>query len=129
MNELQIFKNPEFGSVRTVTINDEPWLVGKDVAEVLGYSDTNHAILDHVDDEDRTEVNTLEENKQLICDLLLPALQATRNLYDLVKLEFAYRGEDYETVTATFANGSTKIANVSMDSGTAMILDIVRQVV
>ena len=71
----------------------------------------------------------MEENKQKICDLLLPALQATRNLHDLVKLEFAYRGEDYETVTATFASGYTKVANVSMDSGTAMIRDIIGQIV
>ena len=36
MNELQVFKNPEFGTVRTVEVNGEPWLVGKDVAEALG---------------------------------------------------------------------------------------------
>lgn len=41
MNELQIFKNEEFGEVRTVTIDGEPWFVGKDVAEALGYSETN----------------------------------------------------------------------------------------
>lgn len=37
MNEIKIFENPEFGSVRTVMINDEPWLVGKDIADGLGY--------------------------------------------------------------------------------------------
>lgn len=41
MNELQIFKNEEFGEIRTVTIDGEPWFVGKDVAEALGYSETN----------------------------------------------------------------------------------------
>lgn len=54
MNELQIFKNEEFGEVRAVTINDEPWFVGKDVAEVLGYSNPQKAVRDHVDPEDRT---------------------------------------------------------------------------
>ena len=40
MNELKIFEHPDFGKIRTVTIDDEPYLVGKDVAEVLGYSNT-----------------------------------------------------------------------------------------
>lgn len=53
MNELQVFKNKEFGSIRTVQINNEPYFVGKDVAEVLGYSDTNKAIAMHVDEEDK----------------------------------------------------------------------------
>lgn len=53
MNELQIFNNDEFGSVRTLTINDEPWFVGKDVAEILGYSNPLKAIRTHVDDEDK----------------------------------------------------------------------------
>lgn len=53
MNELKIFKNEAFGEVRTIEINSEPWFVGKDVAEVLGYTDLAHAVLDHVDEEDR----------------------------------------------------------------------------
>lgn len=53
MNELKIFKNEEFGSIRTVEIEGTPWFVGKDIAEVLGYSDTNKAIVMHVDDEDK----------------------------------------------------------------------------
>ena len=55
MNELQVFKNPEFGAVRTITIENEPWFVGKDVAGVLGYSNTKKAIADHVDDEDKLQ--------------------------------------------------------------------------
>ena len=54
MNELQIFKSPEFGQVRTVTIDGEPWLVGKDVATALGYSNPSNAVVTHVDDEDKT---------------------------------------------------------------------------
>lgn len=53
MNELQVFNNSEFGQLRTVTINGEPWLVGKDVAAALGYSDTFGALKKHVDDEDK----------------------------------------------------------------------------
>lgn len=53
MQELQIFKSNEFGEVRTVTIDNEPWFVGKDVAEALGYSDTNKAVAMHVENEDK----------------------------------------------------------------------------
>lgn len=53
MNDLQIFSNPEFGQVRTVELAGQPWLVGKDVAEALGYKNPSNAILNHVDDEDK----------------------------------------------------------------------------
>ncbi len=51
--ELQVFSNAEFGSVRSTMIKDEPWFVGKDVAEILGYSRTADAIKAHVDAEDK----------------------------------------------------------------------------
>lgn len=53
MNELTIFKNEKFGEVRTITIEGEPWFVGKDVAEILGYSNASKAVMAHVDDEDK----------------------------------------------------------------------------
>lgn len=53
MNELKIFQSEEFGEVRTVTIDGEPWFVGKDVAEALGYGDTNQAIRKHVTEDDK----------------------------------------------------------------------------
>lgn len=56
MNELKIFNNPEFGEIRTIDINGEPWMVGKDVAAALGYERPTKAIQDHVDDEDKDEV-------------------------------------------------------------------------
>lgn len=54
MNELQIFNSEEFGDIRTVTIDNEPWFVGKDVAEALGYKKPENAIANHVSDEDKT---------------------------------------------------------------------------
>lgn len=65
MNNLQIFNSEEFGSVRTMVIDNEPWLVGKDVAEALGFKNSRDAILTHVDKEDRrvvqkSEITTLE---------------------------------------------------------------------
>ena len=59
MNELKIFENPEFGKVRVVNINGEAWLVGKDVAEVLGYTNPSKALIDHVDNEDKLNNESL----------------------------------------------------------------------
>lgn len=53
MSNIKIFENPEFGSIRTVEINNEPWFVGKDVAEALGYKDTVNAMKQHIDGEDK----------------------------------------------------------------------------
>lgn len=53
MNQIQIFKNEEFGDIRTVTIDGEPWFVGKDVAEILGYSNSRDALAKRVDEEDK----------------------------------------------------------------------------
>ena len=58
MTELQVFNHPQFGTVRAVEIQGEPWLVGKDVAESLGYTNPQKAIRDHTEPEDRT-VNEL----------------------------------------------------------------------
>lgn len=53
MNEITIFNNPEFGDVRTIMIDGEPWFVGKDVAESLGYERTADAIRKHVEEDDK----------------------------------------------------------------------------
>lgn len=57
MKELTVFENSAFGSVRTVEMDGEPWLVGKDVAQALGYTDTDQALRRHVDDEDKLTRN------------------------------------------------------------------------
>lgn len=54
-NKLEVFTNSEFGTVRTLTIDNEPYFVGKDVAEILGYAKTRNAIATHVDDEDKKD--------------------------------------------------------------------------
>jgi anti-repressor protein len=61
MNNLKVFENAEFGSVRTIEVNGAPYFVGKDVAEILGYSNTRKALIDHVDEEDKgvTKCDTL----------------------------------------------------------------------
>lgn len=53
MNELQIFNSEEFGDIRTVTIDSEPWFVGKDVATALGYANPKNAVPTHASEEDK----------------------------------------------------------------------------
>lgn len=53
MNEIKLFTNKEFGEIRTMNIDEEPWFVGKDVAEALGYSNASKAVSTHVGEEDR----------------------------------------------------------------------------
>lgn len=67
MSEIKIFENPEFGKVRTVELNGQPYFSGKDVAEALGYKNTKDAVANHVDDQDkrilqRSEITTLENH-------------------------------------------------------------------
>lgn len=67
MNNLQIFNSPDFGQVRIVQQNGEPWFIGKDVAEILGYSNTKDAIAKHVDDEDKlgAQIATSGQNRNM----------------------------------------------------------------
>lgn len=79
MNELMIFNNPEFGDIRAVEVDGEPWFVGRDVAQALGYSNPRKALIDHVDEEDKGVTK---------CDTLGGAQEATiineSGLYSLV---------------------------------------------
>lgn len=67
MNELKIFENPDFGQVRMVMIEDNPYFVGKDVAEALGYSNVRNAVPAHVDDEDklRTQIEYAGQKREV----------------------------------------------------------------
>ena len=80
MSNMKIFENPEFGKVRTIVIDDEPWFVGKDVAEILGYSQPSVAISKKVDDDDKGiskmetpggEQNTIIVNESGLYSLIL----------------------------------------------------------
>ena len=63
MNQLQIFENKEFGKIRTVEINNEPYFVGKDVADILGYQNGSRDINRHVDEEDRQKTMFFDGNQ------------------------------------------------------------------
>jgi prophage antirepressor-like protein len=53
MNDIQIFNNPDFGEIRTILIDNEPWFVAKDIAKTLGYRNTNQSVKDNTDEDDR----------------------------------------------------------------------------
>lgn len=67
MNDIQIFKNEQFGQVRVITKDGEPWFVAKDIANILGYSNSRKAIYDHVYTEDKgvTKCDTLGGSQEL----------------------------------------------------------------
>lgn len=66
MNNIQIFKNNEFGEVRTLIIENEPWFVGKDIAEILEYRNGSRDINRHVDEEDKRKMMLFDgkQNKE-----------------------------------------------------------------
>lgn len=72
----------------------------------------------------------MDEDKQKICDLLLPALQATRGGSKVVALEYNPDDKEpnWETVTVVFQSGGKKVADVTAASGTALIYDVMRQI-
>ena len=81
MNDLKIFENKEFGEIRTVVENGEPWFVGKDVAEILGYSNPRKAVIDHVDEEDKMDGVTIRDS---IGREQIPVLINESGLYSLI---------------------------------------------
>lgn len=58
----QVFNHPQFGEIRTITINNQPWFVGKDVAAVLGYRNPRKAIIDHINNEDKDDGVTIRDS-------------------------------------------------------------------
>lgn len=95
MRDLVLFQNPEFGVIRTMRDDKgEPWFVGSDVANVLGYSNPRKAIRDHVDEEDRTR------NDSFLVNGTAPTLINESGLYALIlgsKLESARRFKHWVT--------------------------------
>ncbi len=68
MADLQIFRNESFGEIRTLNIDGEPWFVGKDVADSLGYERSDNAIRNHVDEEDKLthQISASGQNRNMV---------------------------------------------------------------
>jgi len=63
MNNLQVFKNDQFGEIRTVEIGGEPWFIGKEIADKLGYQNGSRDVNRHVDDEDKRVIPLFDGNQ------------------------------------------------------------------
>lgn len=124
MNELQIFSNPEFGSIRTVDQNGEPWFVGKDVAAALGYSNHRKALIDHVDEQDKgvTKCDTLGGSQEV-------TVINESGLYSLIfgsKLEGAVRFKRWvtsEVLPTLRKTGSYMMPKLSKEMQALFMLD------
>lgn len=124
MSSIQIFNNPEFGDIRTVDQNGEPWFVGKDIAAALGYSNPQKAIRDHVDEQDRG-VNEMDTpgGKQP-----MPIINES-GLYSLIfgsKLEGAVRFKRWvtsEVLPALRKTGSYMMPKLSKEMQALFMLD------
>lgn len=129
MNEIQIFKNEEFGDIRTVTIDGEPWFVGKDVAEALGYSNASKAVSVHVGDEDRVlkVIKADSQNGNVV--KTQTALINESGLYALIfgsKLESAKRFKHWvtsEVLPSIRKTGQYQMPNLSKEMQALILLD------
>lgn len=110
MNDIQIFNNPEFGEIRTVVIDGEPWFVGNDVARALGYAKPRNAIATHVDEEDALKQGTLtnggEQNALVINESGLYSLIFGSKLESAKKFKKWVTSEVLPTIRKTGAYGN-----------------------
>ena len=124
MNQLQFFENEEFGEIRTVTINDEIYFVGKDVADILGYQNGSRDINRHVDAEDRSvaKLETLSGTREM-------TVITESGLYALIfgsKLESAKRFKHWvtsEVLPAIRKTGKYQMPMLSKEMQAIVLLD------
>lgn len=126
MHELQIFNNEEFGQIRTVEIDGEIYFVGKDVTEILGYSNPRKAIIDHVDEEDKTDGVTIrdsigrEQNPVCINESGLYSLILSSKMPNAKKFKRWVTSEVLPTLRKT---GSYEMPNMSTEMKAILMID------
>lgn len=136
MNELTTFNNPDFGNIRTLTVNGEPWFVGKDVAEILGYTNSRKAIADHVDEEDKgvTNCDTLGGTQtmtiinesglySLILSSKLPTAKKFKHWVTSEVLPAIRRTGAYNSGYST-AYSAEEVRDIIMQEATRMLINI-----
>ena len=125
MHELQIFNNEEFGEVRTVVIEDEPWFVGKDVAEALKYNEPHKAIQRHVEEDDRmkhpiTDSTGRTQEVWIISESGLYALIFGSKLESAKRFKHWVTSEVLPTLRKT---GSYEMPNMSTEMKAILMID------
>lgn len=114
MENLVKFENKDFGEIRSLTINNEPWFVGKDIADILGYTNASKALSDHVDDDDKLNNESLSSLGQrggwlinesglysLILSSKLPTAKKFKRWVTSEVLPAIRKTGEYKTQTAT----------------------------
>lgn len=144
MNELMTFKNADFGEVRTLLINNEPWFVGKDVASVLGYANTKDALKKRVENEDKkdgvairdpmgryqkpvlinesglyslilsSKLESAKKFKRWVTSEVLPTLRKTGQYSMQPKLPMTYKEALLQLVAQVEANEKLELENAEM---------------
>lgn len=131
MNEMQVFQNPEFGKIRTVAINGEPWLVGKDVAVALGYEKPTDAVRKHVDREDRgvskIETPSGTQDMTIINESGLYSLILSSKLPSAKKFKRWVTSEVLPTIRRTGGYGQVDVTAIIMQTATAVCAEMVKQ--
>lgn len=124
MNELKVFNHPEFGDIRAIEIDGEPWMVGKDVAAALGYQNPSKALIDHVDDEDKLNNESLSSLGQrggwLINESGLYSLVLSSKLPGAKKFK---RWVTHDVLPSIRKTGSYSIPEMSPELRAIFVLD------
>ena len=124
MNDIKIFNNEEFGDIRTVTIDGEPWFVGKDVADILGYQNGSRDINRHVDEEDRHKVMLFDGNQDketiIINESGLYSLILSSKMPNAKKFKHWITSEVLPSIRKT---GQYQMPNLSKEMQAIVLLD------
>lgn len=130
-NKIQIFENTEFGKIRTTEINGEPWFVGKDVAQALGYADTNKAIAMHVDEEDKlndkTSLSLGQRGGWLINESGLYSLILSSKLPNAKKFKRWVTSEVLPSIRQTGGYGNLNLEEIIAKTAVAVAAEIAKQ--
>lgn len=140
MNELKIFENSSFGKIRTIVLDNEPWFIGKDVADALGYRDYRHAVRDHVQSDDKQIFKGGETPLMKIPNYGITLINES-GLYSLIFSSKMERAKEFkhwvtsEVLPSIRKNGSYAINPESTDippitalNGVANFLNITRKI-
>ena len=129
MQQVMLFENKEFGEIRTLMIDGQPYFVGKDVAEILGYSNTKDAIIVHVDEDDRRIIQKSENTTFEIPNRGLTIINES-GLYSLIlssKLDTAKKFKRW--VTSEVLPSIRQTGNYISGTSPYSIEDIVRETI
>lgn len=128
---IQIYQNEQFGAIRTMSIEGEPWFVGKDVAEVLGYSNTRDALSKHVENDDKNTVAIHDgkgnPNQTIINESGLYSLILSSKLPTAKQFKHWVTSEILPSIRKTGGYGNIELSQVITQTAAAVAGEIIKQ--